>query len=185
MANVTKAAKNAVRNAARRAEKQARSAARKAKKQTQRAAERAMKRETKSVFAQRQADLEEAFSKAKTAGSTRNAVYLSKESPIYNNYYNKVLEQTGEASIDIDSLLQDSVSEYKAGRERVYKIKENAKRADMALESKAYEELGQYYLNDDITKDMIANQKAAIKKDAKYERVNIGETQAEIDLRNR
>ena len=181
MANVTKAAKNAAKNATKRAEKQARRAARKVEKQTQRAAER----ETKRIFTQRQADLEEAFSHAKIAGSTNNAVYLSKESPIYNNYYNKVLEQTGETNVNLDSLLQESVSEYKAGKERFYKVKEKDKRADMALESKAYEELGQYYLNDDITKDMIANQKAAIKKNAKYERVNIGETQAEIDLRNR
>lgn len=112
MANVTKAAKNAAKNATKRAEKQARRAARKVEKQTQRAAER----ETKRIFTQRQADLEEAFSHAKTAGSSNNAVYLSKESPIYNNYYNKVLEQTGETNLNLDSLLQESVSEYKASR---------------------------------------------------------------------
>lgn len=137
MANVTKAAKNAVKNTARRAEKQTRRAA---QKQAKNISANLADTLEESII-KRRSGIEEAFSKGVRAGTSENAMYFSKDSQILQNYVDNAIKQAGHQEVDIDTLLKNTISEYKANnvsrasRETVDKASASAKQSTKNTQS--------------------------------------------------
>lgn len=131
MANVTKAAKNAVKNAIKKSEKQARRAA---QKQAKNISANLADTLEESII-KRRSGIEEAFSKGVRAGTSENAMYFSKDSQILQNYVDNAIKQAGHQEVDIDTLLKNTISEYKANnvsrasRETVDKASAGAKQS--------------------------------------------------------
>lgn len=103
MANVTKAAKRAAKNATKRA----------AQKQAKNISANVADTLEESII-KRRSGIEEAFSKGVRAGTSENAMYFSKDSQILQSYVDNAMKQAGHQEVDIDTLLKNTISEYKA-----------------------------------------------------------------------